>query len=240
MQREFNPLRKSRSDECCSLTTSAYFVSILVVQELPAVSFIISFASRIQRTFGVIPVDDLGVVPKEISTQSVILGFGISYRSQFQSISEGFHITAFLCYSSWLEYDEYYWGKCKFELRFIRWKGYKHNLKVDFYEKYDSDTERRANIDLQRMSKEEWDVMFKFWGKEENQAIARRNKTNKEKQHMRHTTGTTSYPVIREDMCIADPNQLPPSRIELFERTHTSKRTGAPIDPISDERLRSS
>ncbi|KAJ4969131.1 hypothetical protein NE237_015832 [Protea cynaroides] len=118
-----------------------------------------------------------------------------------------------------------------------RWKGYKYYLKTDFYEKYDSDAERKANIDLQRMSKEQWDVMFKFWGKEENQAIVERNRNNKKKQKMRHTIGATSFPVMRDDMHIADPNQLPPSRIELFERTHTSKKTGAPIDPISTERL---
>ncbi|KAJ4954222.1 hypothetical protein NE237_031054 [Protea cynaroides] len=44
-----------------SVVTGFFHLTISAREELPAVSFIISFVSRIQRTFGVIPVDDLGV-----------------------------------------------------------------------------------------------------------------------------------------------------------------------------------
>lgn len=50
-----------------------------------------------------------------------------------------------------------------------RWRDNKHDLKINFYDRYPTDAERRENIDLLRMSTAQWDEMFKMWNDEKFQ-----------------------------------------------------------------------
>ncbi|XP_043687439.1 uncharacterized protein LOC122638649 [Telopea speciosissima] len=79
-----------------------------------------------------------------------------------------------------------------------RWRDYKSLLKSEHFNKYETDSERMANIDLKCMSKEQWEAMFKMWGDNNHLELSQRNKDNKAKQIMRHTTGSTSFAVLRE------------------------------------------
>ena len=52
-----------------------------------------------------------------------------------------------------------------------RWREYKHSLKIDYYDKYDTDEERKANIDTSIMPEEKWYAMFTMWDKPEKKVI---------------------------------------------------------------------
>ncbi|XP_043721067.1 uncharacterized protein LOC122668586 [Telopea speciosissima] len=113
-----------------------------------------------------------------------------------------------------------------------RWREHKCDLKAEYYTKYDSDSDRRMNLDPHVMPIEDWDVLLKYWDDEKNKEISEQNKKNKKNQKMHHRTGSTSFAVIREKMRNENLDKKPPSRMEMFDRTHTPSK-GGEMDPES-------
>ncbi|KAJ4981722.1 hypothetical protein NE237_032559 [Protea cynaroides] len=121
-----------------------------------------------------------------------------------------------------------------------RWRDYKHTLKLEYYDKYDSIEDRKANIDVSKMPEELWYTLFDMWDSEESKDICQQNKDHKEKQKLRHMTRNTPYAVISKERQSEDPNLFPPSRIQTFEATHRSKKTGLFVDKNSAKTIEKS
>ncbi|KAL5719306.1 hypothetical protein ACHQM5_012103 [Ranunculus cassubicifolius] len=85
----------------------------------------------------------------------------------------------------------------------------------------------------QQLSQQEWVNLVKFWDTPEQQIIAARNKANRAKQIVKHTTGRTSFPQLREKYIQEE--GAPPYQGEFFVISHTSQKTNGPLDECSRE-----
>ncbi|XP_034710789.1 uncharacterized protein LOC117933510 isoform X6 [Vitis riparia] len=84
------------------------------------------------------------------------------------------------------------------------------------------------------LSDDDWRWLIHFWGTPEAKDISEKNKANRAKQVIKHTSGSKSYAQIRYEQAQKKEDRSEPNRIEMFALTHTRK-DGTPVDDHSKE-----
>ncbi|XP_059649426.1 uncharacterized protein LOC132295261 isoform X1 [Cornus florida] len=114
-----------------------------------------------------------------------------------------------------------------------KWKGYKCELKNEYYSVRDTDEERLANLPP-NVEKEHWEFLVRHWGTPMAKKVNKKNKERRGKQTMMHTTGTKSFARISAEIEEDEGIQL--SRADLFIRTHVNK-DGKATDAAASEMI---
>ncbi|RVW22081.1 hypothetical protein CK203_110934 [Vitis vinifera] len=84
------------------------------------------------------------------------------------------------------------------------------------------------------LSDDDWRWFIHFWGTPEAKNISEKNKANRAKQVIKHTSGSKSYAQIRHEQAQKKEDQSELDRIEMFALTHTRK-DGTLVDDHSKE-----
>ncbi|XP_059649411.1 uncharacterized protein LOC132295246 isoform X3 [Cornus florida] len=114
-----------------------------------------------------------------------------------------------------------------------KWKGYKCELKNEYYSVRDTDEERLANLPP-NVEKKHWEFLVRHWGTPMAKKVNKKNKERRGKQTMMHTTGTKSFARISVEIEEDEGIQL--SRADLFIRTHVNK-DGKATDAAASEMI---
>ncbi|XP_059636891.1 uncharacterized protein LOC132278992 isoform X4 [Cornus florida] len=101
-----------------------------------------------------------------------------------------------------------------------KWRGYKCELKNEYYSVRDIDEERLANPPP-NVEKEHWEFLVRHWGTPMAKVVSKKNKERRGKQTMMNTTGTKSFARVSAEIEEDEGIQL--SRADLFIRTHVNK-----------------
>ncbi|XP_059652103.1 uncharacterized protein LOC132299474 isoform X2 [Cornus florida] len=112
-----------------------------------------------------------------------------------------------------------------------KWKGYKCELKIEYYLVRDTDAERLANPPPDVENKH-WEFLVRHWGTPMVKEVSKKNKERRGKQTMMHTTGTKSFARVSAEIEEDEGIQL--SRADLFIRTHVNKDGKATDDAASE------
>ncbi|XP_059665308.1 uncharacterized protein LOC132311423 isoform X2 [Cornus florida] len=100
-----------------------------------------------------------------------------------------------------------------------KWRGYKCELKSEYYSVRDTNAERLANPPPD-VEKEHWEFLVRHWGMPMAK-VSEKNKERRGKQIMLHITGTKSFACVFAEIEEKEGIQL--SRVDLFIRTHINK-----------------
>eukprot|EP00261_Vitis_vinifera_P034189 XP_019075432.1 PREDICTED: uncharacterized protein LOC109122616 [Vitis vinifera] len=106
-------------------------------------------------------------------------------------------------------------------------------MKAKYYNPYNTDEERLCHRPP-HLSDDDWRWLIHFWGTPEAKDISEKNKANRAKQVIKHTSGSKSYAQIRYEQTQKKEDRSEPNRIEMFALTHTRK-DGTPVDDHSKE-----
>ncbi|XP_059629611.1 uncharacterized protein LOC132272486 [Cornus florida] len=114
-----------------------------------------------------------------------------------------------------------------------KWKGYKCELKSEYYSVRETDTERLANP-LPNVEKEHWAFLVRHWGTPMAKEVNEKNKERRGKQTMMHIIGTKSF--ARDFAKIEENEGIQLSRADLFIRTHINE-DGNATDAAASEMI---
>ncbi|XP_059660138.1 uncharacterized protein LOC132306662 isoform X2 [Cornus florida] len=114
-----------------------------------------------------------------------------------------------------------------------KWRGYKCELKSEYYSVRDTDAERLANLPPE-VEKEHWEFLVRHWGMHMAKGVSEKNKERRGKQTMMHTTGTKSFARVSAE--IEEDEGIQCSRADLFIRTHINK-DGKATDAAASEMI---
>ncbi|XP_059656253.1 uncharacterized protein LOC132303145 [Cornus florida] len=114
-----------------------------------------------------------------------------------------------------------------------KWRGYKCELKSEYYSVMDTDAERFANPPPD-VEKEHWEFLVRHWGMPMAKEVNKKNKERRGKQTMIHTTETKCFARVSAEIEEDEGIQL--SRADLFIRTHINK-DGKATDAASLEMI---
>ncbi|KAF5192652.1 hypothetical protein FRX31_017760 [Thalictrum thalictroides] len=118
-----------------------------------------------------------------------------------------------------------------------KWKRFNYSRYTTYEERIDKEN-KPAQLSLQ-----EWINLDQYWDTLEHQVhikyiisaymqvASNRNKSNRAKQFIKHTTGRIGFPQLKEKINLEE--GAPPSLGHLFVRTHISPRTNEPLDEQS-------
>eukprot|EP00261_Vitis_vinifera_P029041 XP_010663468.1 PREDICTED: uncharacterized protein LOC100244921 isoform X2 [Vitis vinifera] len=112
-------------------------------------------------------------------------------------------------------------------------RSYRNKMKAKYYNPYNTDEERLCHRPP-HLSDDDWRWLIHFWGTPEAKDISEKNKANRAKQVIKHTSGSKSYAQIRYEQAQKKEDRSEPNRIEMFALTHTRK-DGTPVDDHSKE-----
>ncbi|XP_059629310.1 uncharacterized protein LOC132271832 isoform X1 [Cornus florida] len=114
-----------------------------------------------------------------------------------------------------------------------KWRGYKCELKSEYYSIKDTDAKRLANPPPD-VEKEHWEFLVRHWGTPMAKEVSKKNEERRGKQTMMHTTGTKSFARVSAEIEEDEGIQL--SRADLFIRTHVNK-DGKATDAAASEMI---
>ncbi|XP_034702470.1 uncharacterized protein LOC117927161 [Vitis riparia] len=109
-----------------------------------------------------------------------------------------------------------------------KYRSYRYKMKAKYYDPYSTDEERLSNCPPD-VSQDDWRWLVHYWGTPEVQAVSERNKANRSKHVIRHTSGSKSHAQIRYEQTQMRKDGKAPNQIEMFVLTHTRK-DGTPVD----------
>ncbi|XP_059592851.1 uncharacterized protein LOC104879258 isoform X2 [Vitis vinifera] len=112
-------------------------------------------------------------------------------------------------------------------------RSYRNKMKAKYYNPYNTDDERLCHRPP-HLSDDDWRWLIHFWSTPEAKDISEKNKANRAKQVIKHTSGSKSYAQIRYEQAQKKEDRSEPNRIEMFALTHTRK-DGTPVDDHSKE-----
>ncbi|XP_059589813.1 uncharacterized protein LOC109124170 [Vitis vinifera] len=112
-------------------------------------------------------------------------------------------------------------------------RSYRNKMKAKYYNPYNTDEERLCQRPP-HLSDDDWRWLIHFWGTPEAKDISDKNKANRAKQVIKHTSRSKSYAQIRYEQVQKKEDRNEPNRIEMFALTHTRK-DGTPVDDHSKE-----
>ncbi|XP_059641176.1 uncharacterized protein LOC132283259 isoform X2 [Cornus florida] len=112
-------------------------------------------------------------------------------------------------------------------------RGYKCELKSEYYSVRNTDAERLANPPP-NVKNEHWEFLVRHWGMPIVKEVSQKNKERRGKQTMMHTTGTKSF--ARVSVEIEEDEGIQLSRADLFIRTHVNE-DGKAIDVAASEMI---
>ncbi|XP_021827918.1 uncharacterized protein LOC110768483 [Prunus avium] len=116
------------------------------------------------------------------------------------------------------------------------WKKHKANLKKNWYDPF-LNSEERWNCNDDRVSKEQWRLLVKYWETGPAQKRSITNKCNRAKCRMHHTTGTKSYAQVRNQYKV-NHRGVSPDRCKMFELCHLRKN-GTPVNETAAKAMES-
>ncbi|XP_059596784.1 uncharacterized protein LOC132254645 isoform X2 [Vitis vinifera] len=112
-------------------------------------------------------------------------------------------------------------------------RSYRNKMKAKYYNPYNTHEERLCHRPP-HLSDDDWRWLIHFWGTPEAKDISEKNKANRAKQVIKHTSGSKSYAQIQYEQAQKKEDRSEPNRIEMFALTHTRK-DGTPVDDHSKE-----
>ncbi|RVW72576.1 hypothetical protein CK203_060062 [Vitis vinifera] len=110
---------------------------------------------------------------------------------------------------------------------------YRNKMKAKYYNPYNTNEERLCHRPP-HLSDDDWRWLIHFWGTPEAKDIYKKNKANRAKQVIKHTSGSKGYAQIRYEQAQKKEDRSEPNRIEMFALTHIRK-DGMPVDDHSKE-----